>query len=216
MTRDRHFCSTLALTVTLFAGLTWVSTLAQAADIVDEWASVKAPPPPALQPLTVDSKTTALLMLDFVPQACNARRNPRCIASLEPVKKLLDEARSHGMLVVYSGYGKYTKSDVLSPVAPNENEPLVLGILNKYLHSDLQKILKDKGIHTVITVGTAAHGAVLGTASTSAELGFNVIVPVDGISAPETYAEQYTVWDLTHAPVIGSKVTLTRIGMMKF
>lgn len=189
---------------------------AQAADIVDEWANVKAPPVPELKTVTVDSKTTALLMLDFVPQACNAERNPRCIASLTPVKKLLDEARGHAMLVIYSGYGKFTKSDILPPVAPNDSEPFVLGILNKYLHSDLQQILKDKGIQTVIAVGTAAHGAVLTTASASAELGLNVIVPVDGVSAPETYAEQYTVWDLTHAPVIASKVTLTRIDMVKF
>ncbi len=27
---------------------------AQAGDIVDEWASVKAPPPPTLKPVTVD------------------------------------------------------------------------------------------------------------------------------------------------------------------
>jgi nicotinamidase-related amidase len=187
-----------------------------AADIIDEWASVKTPPVPELKSVTIDAKTTALLMLDFVPKACNADHSPRCIASLVPVKKLLDEARGHAMLVVYSGYGKFTKSDVLPPVAANESEPFVLGILNKYLHSDLEKILKDKGIQNVVTVGTAANGAVLGTASTAAELGFNVIVPVDGISAPDTYAEQYSVWDLTHAPVIAAKVTLTRIDMMKF
>src|SRR6185312_6502291 len=36
-----------------------MSTLpAKAGDIVDEWASVKAPPPPALKPVTVDPKTT--------------------------------------------------------------------------------------------------------------------------------------------------------------
>ena len=39
---------------------------ARAADIIDEWANVKAPPPPALKPVTVDPKTTALLMLDFL------------------------------------------------------------------------------------------------------------------------------------------------------
>jgi nicotinamidase-related amidase len=193
-----------------------IAAPARAADIVDEWASVKAPPAPELKTVTVDPKTTALLMLDFVPKACNAEHSPRCIASLTPVKKLLDEARGHAMLVVYSGYGKFTKNDVLSPVAANESEPFVLGLLNKYLHSDLEKILKDKGIQNVITVGTAANGAVLGTASTAAELGFNVIVPVDGISASDLYAEQYTVWDLTHAPVIASKVTLTKIDRMKF
>ena len=51
---------------------------AQAANIVDEWASVKAPAAPALKPVTVDPKTTALLMLDFMNQNCGKR--PRCVA----------------------------------------------------------------------------------------------------------------------------------------
>ena len=44
---------------------------AHAANIIDEWASVKAPPAPALKPVTVDPKTTALLMLDFMNQNCD-------------------------------------------------------------------------------------------------------------------------------------------------
>ena len=45
----------------------------QAANIIDEWASVKAPPAPTLKPVTVDPKTTALLMLDFMNQNCSKR-----------------------------------------------------------------------------------------------------------------------------------------------
>ena len=55
---------------------------AHAANIVDEWASVKAPAPPTLKPVTVDPKTTALLMLDFIHQICDEKRVPRCVASL--------------------------------------------------------------------------------------------------------------------------------------
>ena len=50
---------------------------AQATNIVDEWASVKAPAAPTLKPVTVDPKTTALLMLDFMNQNCGKR--PRCL-----------------------------------------------------------------------------------------------------------------------------------------
>jgi|SRR5512135_1154861 hypothetical protein len=73
---------------------------AQAADIVDEWASVKAPAAPALKPVTADAKTTALLMLDFMNQNCGKR--PRCIATLPAMSKLLAGARAHKLLVVYS------------------------------------------------------------------------------------------------------------------
>jgi hypothetical protein len=46
--------------------------------IIDEWASVKALPPPALKPVTVDPKTTTLLVLDMVNQFCNPQRYTRC------------------------------------------------------------------------------------------------------------------------------------------
>ena len=74
---------------------------AQAADIVDEWASVKAPPAPALKPVTVDPKTTALLMLDFM----QPELRPSGRAAWQPAG---DEeaagrgARAKGVMVVYS------------------------------------------------------------------------------------------------------------------
>jgi nicotinamidase-related amidase len=82
----------------------------------------------------------------------------------------------------------------------------------------LEKILKDKGITTVIAIGTAAHGAVLYTASAAALRGFNVIVPVDGMSGDgqDTYIEQYVAYNLTHAPILSPKVTLTRIDIISF
>jgi hypothetical protein len=36
--------------------------------IIDEWQNVKAPPPPQLQSVTLDPKTTALLMIDIIKQ----------------------------------------------------------------------------------------------------------------------------------------------------
>jgi nicotinamidase-related amidase len=190
------------------------------ASIIDEWGSVKAPPAPQLKPATVDPKTTALLVLDLFKQPCNVERNPRCVQSLAAVKKLLDEARGAGMLVVFTAYptaaGKPTAKDILPEVAPHEGEAFFVGFLNKYIGTDLEKTLKDKGIQTVIVVGTFAHGAVLATAGASAELGFKAIVPVDGMSSPTLYAEQYTAWHLANTPVIASKVTLTTIDMMKF
>ena len=53
---------------------------------------MKAPPAPALKPVTVDPKTTALLMLDFMNQNCGKR--PRCLASIPAMKKLLADARA--------------------------------------------------------------------------------------------------------------------------
>ncbi|HMA58630.1 MAG TPA: isochorismatase family protein, partial [Pseudolabrys sp.] len=130
---------------------------AHAANIVDEWASVKAPPPPALKPVTVDSKTTALLMLDFMKQNCGVR--PRCMATLPAVKKLLGEARAAKATVIYTKFGKTTFDDIVDKdLAPAAGEASVTSFADKFLNTDLDKILKDKGIQTVIAIGTAANG----------------------------------------------------------
>jgi nicotinamidase-related amidase len=191
------------------------SGVANAASIIDEWASVKAPAePPPLKTVTVDPKTTALLMLDFVAPICG--HTPRCVATLPAVKKLLDEARAHDMMVVYTGIPNLPESAVVPEVAPTGKEPYVQSFIDKFLNSDLEKILKDKGIKTVIAVGVSAVGAVLNTSSHAAQIGFDVIVPADGLSAADTYFEQYAVWQLTHAPVIPPHIALTSVDMIKF
>lgn len=188
---------------------------AHAANIVDEWASVKAPPPPALKPVTVDSKTTALLMLDFMKQNCGVR--PRCMATLPAVKKLLGEARAAKATVIYTKFGKTTFDDIVDKdLAPAAGEASVTSFADKFLNTDLDKILKDKGIQAVIAIGTAANGAVLLTGTGAALRGVNVIVPVDGISSVDAYSEQFSVWQLANGPTFSQKVTITKMDMIKF
>jgi len=85
-----------ALLTTLLAigGAVLGPAAAGAQTIVDKWTSVPAPPLPELKPVTVDPKTTALLMLDFMNQ--NRGKRPACVASLPAMKKLLAAARSKG------------------------------------------------------------------------------------------------------------------------
>ena len=200
-------CSLLALT----------AQNARAETIIDEWSTVKAPAAPTLQAVTVDPKTTALLVLDLVKQTCNAQVRPRCLASLPKVARLIKAARDSKTTVIYSLIpGPVTPADILPSVAPLGTEPLVRSGPDKFIHTDLEKLLKADGIETVIVVGTAAHGAVLYTASHAALLGFNVIIPVDGMSAENTYAEQYVAWNMVHAPVVSAKVKLTAIDMVTF
>jgi nicotinamidase-related amidase len=192
-----------------------IVSLAHAANVIDEWASVKAPVAPELKPVTVDPKTTALLMLDYIPAPyCSA--NPRCVATLPAVKGLLTEARAKGATVIYSIAGKYEASDIIKDVAPAANEPWVKSKADKFLNTELEKILKDKGVQTVIVTGTAANGAVLYTSTAAAIRGLKVIVPVDGLSGDDLYPEQLTVWQLAHGPGFGQLVTITKSDMIKF
>jgi nicotinamidase-related amidase len=187
---------------------------AQANNVIDEWAKIQRPPAPALKPVTVDPKTTALLMLDFMNQNCGKR--PRCVASIPAMKKLLSEARAHKVAVVYSFIAKTTGADVIKDVTPLADEPHVTSGPDKFMHTDLEKILKDRGIKTVIAVGTSANGAVLYTASGAALRGMNVIIPVDGMNSLDAYADLTTAWTFTNAPLVSKKTTLTRSDMVKF
>ncbi len=38
------------------------------------------PPAPQLKPVTLDPKTTALLVIDMIKQTCNEKMRPRCVA----------------------------------------------------------------------------------------------------------------------------------------
>ena len=192
------------------------SAAACAASIVDEWATVKAPPPPVLKHVTIDPKTTALLMLDFNKQTCNAERRPRCIASIPRVVTLLKAARAAGVPVIYSLGGGGAPADIAQELAPANGEPVVSAGVDKFVGTELESLLKQKGVKTVVVVGVAAHGAVLYTASGAATRDMQVIVPLEGISADIPYAEQYTAWHLANAPRIGSSVTLTTIDDVKF
>jgi nicotinamidase-related amidase len=202
----RHLIATAILAV--------LALPANAANIVDEWASVKPPAAPALKPVTVDPKTTALLMLDFMNQNCGQR--PRCLDTIPAMKKLLAEARASKVPVIYSIIANSTPADVIKDVAPHADEPHVLSGPDKFRNTDLEKILKDKGITTVIAVGTASNGAVLYTGSGAAFRGMNVIIPVDGISAVDPYAEYSAVFTFMNAPQVSAKTTLTKSDMIKF
>jgi nicotinamidase-related amidase len=103
------------------------------------------------------------------------------------------------MTVVYSVTTASTSADIAKELTPREGEPIVKAAADKFYKTDLEKILKDKGINTVV-VGTAAQGAVLNTASQAAFRGFKVIVPVDGMSAETPYYEQYTAVQLATSP----------------
>ena len=197
----------------LVAAASVATAPAQAQTIVDEWSSVKMPPAPELKRVKIDPKTTAFLALDFITQICNDQK-PRCIASLPKVAKALEAARAQKMLVVYSVTPGHTAKDIQAQVAPKANDPMVSFRADKFITTDLEKILKDHGITTVIVTGVASEGAVLYTASHAAFLGMKVIVPVDGSSSSGAFNEAAATWTLANAPGVGAATTLTRFDMI--
>jgi nicotinamidase-related amidase len=211
--------SKLAVGAAAIVGL--LSTLsagAHAQTVIEEWSTAKFPAPPALKPATIVPNETALLVMDFTKQTCTNERRPRCARSVAKVLNLVTQARGKGAFIVYSvAVPGSVPSDILPELMPAAGEPVLppLGP-DKFIASDLEKTLKDKGIKTVVAMGTQAQTSVLHTAGAAALRGFKVIVPVDGMSADDAFPELYTAWHLATAARISPQVTLTKFDLIGF
>jgi nicotinamidase-related amidase len=191
-----------------------------AADVLDDWANVKAPPPVEVKPVTLDGSTTALLILDMMKMNCGAR--PRCVATVPTVKRLNDEARKAGAMVWYSfvgSNGMATPADQIDPaLSAKDGEWVRQNGPDKFIGSNLEEKLKARGIKTVIVCGTSFQGVGIGTGGGAAQRGYKVIIPIDCLSSEDTYMEQYAAFHLFKGgpAVVTSQVTITRGAMVKF
>jgi len=113
----------------------------------------------------------------FLKGSCNAQRPPRCVATIPHVRRLLTEARAHGVLVLHSVLCGSASDDlivadlaplpgegIIPPNGPNKFLPFDVLSSHSNIGFDLEKVLKDHGIKTVVTVGTQVQTAVAETA----------------------------------------------------
>nr|WP_207717273.1 cysteine hydrolase [Clostridium acetobutylicum] len=179
--------------------------------IIDNWNTVSTPPAPTLKPVKIDPRNTALLILDMENTLCT---NPECRASIPKIRNLLVKARENNIPVIYSLRPTATALDVIKPLAPLPMDLVVRSGVDKFYKTNLGEILQQKNIKNVIVTGYAANGAVLHTATGAALRNYNVIVPVDAVSADVPYAEQYTAWHMINSPGTRDKAVLTRTNLI--
>jgi nicotinamidase-related amidase len=193
-------------------------TPAGAQTIIDEWSQAKLPAPPVLKAVTLVPKETALLVMDFTMQTCTPEKRKRCADSVPKVKKFVEDARGKGALIIYTiAVPGSVATDILKELTPAAGEQVLppLGP-DKFINSDLEKTLKDKGITTVVAMGTQAQTSVLHTGGEAALRGFKVVVPVDAMSSDDLFPELYTAWHLSTAARISNQTTLTKLDMIGF
>ena len=201
---------------TVIAVSTYGVVPVRATDVTAEWSTIQMPPPPSLKPVTVDPKTTALFLFDFMTENCGQR--PRCVAAVPTLKALHDRARAARMLVAYTmpGGGKIIDEGI----APRDGEVVDQkpGGPDKFLGDDLDQRLKAHGIKTVILCGTSAQGVGLGTGAAAAQRGYFVIYPVDCLLSESAFREAYAAWHMGGGgpPVTTKWVTVTRSDMITF
>ncbi len=97
---------------------------------------------------------------------------------------------------MYSLTAGSSNGDVAAALAARPGEPSVTSGPDKFLGTDLERILKERGVTTVIVTVRPPMAPVLNTASGAAFRGLKVVLRVGGLSAEDLYAEQYTVWHL--------------------
>jgi nicotinamidase-related amidase len=192
---------------------------AGAADITAEWDGVKLPPKPELKAVTVDPKTTALLVLDLMKGNCGVR--PRCASIVPNVKKLIDEARARNMMIVYNLTGAGKPEDMVdASIMPKPNDFMIKNGRggDKFIDSNLDPGLKEKGIKTVIVTGTSAQGAVATTGNGATGRGYKVVVPVDGTASEDAFRELYAIYHLAGGgpAALTQNVTVTRSDLIKY
>jgi len=208
------FCAAL-----IAAAMLCVAGTARAGDIIADWDSVKLPPKPELKSVTVDPKTTALLVLDLMRDNCGVR--PRCAAIVPTVKKLIDQARAHNMMIVYNLTGASKPEDMVdASVMPKPGDFMIKNGRggDKFIDSNLDAGLKEKGIKTVIITGTSAQGAVATSSNGATGRGYKAVVPVDGTASEDSFRELYAIFHLAGGgpAALTQNVTVTRSDLIKF
>ena len=158
-------------------------------------AAQELPAIPDPVPVTLERETTALLMLDFQEGTCLSR--PACVESLPTIVALFDWARAGGLWVFHSG----TMGGVPLPEAARlPDEPVVISSANKFFNTDLDELLRERGIRTLVMAGTTANGAVLYTSFGATSRGYTVVVAEDGISSPNDFQTFLTRYQLLNQP----------------
>jgi nicotinamidase-related amidase len=184
--------------------------------VVDAWHKVEALPPPPVVPVTVDPAKTALFVMDFLRDVCTPEKRPRAAAMLPKLQAFLRQARARGMLVVHTTTRTGNAGELADAVAPIDGERVYSAKFDKFHGNDLEQLLRERGIDTVVATGTSANGCLLFTVAGAVLRNFKVIVPIDGMPAATPYQEQFVAWEIANAPVIHQQAVLTRFDAISF
>src|ERR1043166_508599 len=188
--------------------------------LVLEASAQEGPNRPEPKPVSLDGKTTALLVLDL-----NARcDDPKSTCSkLTPiVGEFLEKVRAAAVPIIYtvsaSAKGKPI-GELAAALKRKEGETVIYpDAFDKFYSADLQTFLKEKGAKTLIITGSATNNAVLYTATTAARMHhYNIVIPLDGVNAATRYEQEYAIHQFTVLPSDANKLfQFTNLSLISF
>jgi nicotinamidase-related amidase len=181
---------------------------------------------PALpEPVAVvlNPATTALLVFDIVDPICT--RQPNCMGKMVPaIASLLAKARKAGVTVAY-GTRAPTMSNWLPEVLPGPGDIKIESqAQDRFYNTDLDKMLKAKGITALILTGWKVSGSVTYTSVGATLRGYTVVVPVDTSLDASDYEVAIGLFQILHQhssnatnePLKFGASTLSRTDLISF
>jgi len=170
--------------------------------------TVEVPHYDVQDPASVDPAVSALLVIDmqndFVSDG-GALVVPDAATTVAPISRLLERARSSGMLVAFSQdthdeddpewriWGEHARRgswgwQIIDELAPREGEPVIQKVrYDAFYGTHLDHLLRQWGITTVVICGTVANICVHYTAASAALRWYNVVIPRDAVSALDPF-----------------------------
>jgi len=156
-----------------------------------------APAIPAPATVTLDAKTTALVVLDVINPTCSTR--PACAASISALQALIKKARDTNVPVVYTNTA--TTNAIVPEIAPLASDTTIVPTnADKFNNPDFDAAFKAKKVTTLLLVGTRSNGAVLYTAFEANVRGYTVVVAIDGISGSIPFETTLAEWQMLNQP----------------
>jgi nicotinamidase-related amidase len=168
----------------------------------------EGPNRPQPQQLSLDHKTTAVLVLDLSTRCHDPKEV--CFQLMEPLGGFLERARQCSVPVLYtvSASGKGTPlSEVAEPLKRRATEPVLYpDAFDKFMGGELRDALDRVGCRSLVIAGSATNFAVLYTATTAARVyRYDVIIPLDGVNAKRQYEHEYAIHQMTILPASANK-----------
>ena len=170
--------------------------------------------------VTVDAKTTGLLVLDLNAR-CEDPKEP-CHKLVEPVAKFLPRAREAGIFIVYTVADRYQGTPLgkmPKAFAQKDSEPVIFpAAFDKFYGGELHHLITARGLKSLIVTGASSNQAVLYTATAAVRpFGYDVIVPLDGLIARGDYEHEYTLHQCTILPAgAAQKFKITQFDRITF
>ena len=136
-----------------------------------------------------------------------------CLHIIPKIRFLLEKAREKGILVVYSCDTRFVDDKIfvrlnmkphtlkgsegwkiIDELKPSEKDFIVeKPMLSAFFSSNLDFLLRERGVKELIVCGVRTEGCVLKTVLDAFELGYDVTIPVDCVASPSPENHESTL-----------------------